>query len=121
MRRDYDEDVIDYREENEPSGRVFAMLIYLLSFFAPIIAPLLIWLLIRKEYEFVDFHGKQYFNFFISYTIYAFISTILIIVGIGVLLVGLIGIMVFVFTIIGAVKSYSGEEYVIPLTIPFFK
>ncbi|GAF13989.1 hypothetical protein JCM19046_2959 [Bacillus sp. JCM 19046] len=119
MRKEYDEDIIDYREENEPDGRAIAMLIYLLSFLAPILAPLLIWLLAKKEYEFVDFHGKQYFNFLISYTIYTFASSILVIVGIGFILVPIVSIMMIVFTIIGAVKSYSGEEYVIPLTIRF--
>lgn len=115
------DDIIDYQEEQEPDGHIPAMLIYLLSFFAPILAPLLIWLLVRKESSFVDFHGKQYFNFLISYAIYTFVAGILTVVIIGIILLLVLGLAIFIFTIVGAVKSYNKEEYVIPFSIQFFK
>jgi uncharacterized Tic20 family protein len=101
--------------------RLFSMLIYVLSLPFPVLGPLVIWLLKREESEFVDYHGKEYFNFAVSYAIYMFVSSILIIVLIGVVLLIVLGIMVFVFTIIAAVKSYQGERYQFPLVIRFIK
>ena len=42
-----------------------------------------------------------------------------IIMFIGILLIFAYSILSFVFTIIACVKSYNGEEYIIPLTIRF--
>lgn len=101
--------------------RLFSMLIYVLSFPFPVLGPLVIWLLKREESEFVDYHGKEYFNFFVSYFIYGVISTILMIVLIGFVLIFVVGILMVIFTIIAAVKSYQGERYRFPLTIHFLK
>ncbi|WML47880.1 DUF4870 domain-containing protein [Neobacillus sp. PS3-34] len=97
--------------------RLLAAAIYAISFFAPIIGPLVIWLLKRNDSAFIDFHGKEYFNFFISYTIYSLISGILTIILIGILALWIIGIMAVVFTLVGAVKAYEGKEYRIPFII----
>ena len=106
---------------SQSDERLFSMLMYVLSFFTAIIGPLIIWLMKREDSEFVDFHGKQYFNFFLSYTIYGIVASISIIVLIGLLLAPVVAIMYFVFTIIAAVKAYNGEMYKIPLVIQFFK
>lgn len=100
--------------------RIFAMLIYVTSFFTTFIGPLIIWLVKQESSAFVDYHGKHYFNFLISYFIYGIIASISIVIGIGFLLIPVVGIAVFIFTIIGAIKAYEGEIYHIPLTIPFF-
>ncbi|WP_077325638.1 DUF4870 domain-containing protein [Virgibacillus siamensis] len=94
--------------------RLFAMLIYLLSFFVPILGPLIIWLLKREESDFIDYHGKEYFNFLISYTVYSIVCTILMIILIGFVLIFIIGFAAFIFTIIALVKAYGGEKYRIP-------
>lgn len=101
--------------------RLFGMLIYLLSFFTTIIGPLIIWLVKREQSEFIDYHGKEYMNFFISFTIYSIVSGILVIILIGIILLPIVGIAAFVLTIIAAVKAYNGEEYRIPLVIRFIK
>lgn len=95
--------------------QMFAMLIYLISFFVPVLGPLIIWLLKREDSEFVDYHGKEYFNFLISYTVYGIVSTILMIILIGFVLIFIVGLMGFIFTIVALVKAYSGEKYRIPL------
>lgn len=100
--------------------RIFAMLIYLSSFLAPIIAPLIIWFLKKDESSLVDFHGRNYFNFFITSTIAGIIFAVLTVVLIGIPLLIALGLYVFIFTIFGAVKAYDGENYVIPLTFKFF-
>ena len=67
------------------------MLLYVLSFPFPVLEPLL-WLLKRENSEFVDFHGKEYFNFIISFTIYSIVSSILMIVLIGFVLIFVVGV-----------------------------
>ncbi|MGN8644506.1 DUF4870 domain-containing protein [Gracilibacillus sp. HCP3S3_G5_1] len=101
--------------------RLFGMLIYLLSFFTTIIGPLIIWMIKRDESPFIDHHGKEYFNFFISFTIYGIVSWILVFLLIGLLLLPIVAILAFIFTLIALFKAYSGEEYRIPLVIRFIK
>lgn len=95
--------------------RLLAMLIYLSSFFTVFVGPLIIWLIKREDSSYVDYYGKEYFNFLISYTVYTIVSTLLMIVLIGFLTIWVVGILAFIFTIIAAVKAYNGEVYRIPL------
>src|SRR5699024_8557462 len=101
--------------------RLFAMLIYLVSFFVPVIGPLIIWIIKRDDSDFIDYHDKEYFNFFISFKIYGYTSVILILLIICFLLVPAVGITGIKQTIIDAVKAYNGERYRIPLVIRFIK
>lgn len=100
---------------------LLACLIYVTSFFTTIIAPLIIWLIKKDESDLVDFHGKEYFNLFLSYTIYGIVSGILMIVIIGFILAPIVAILLFIFTILGAIKAYQGEYYEFPLVIRFFR
>lgn len=93
--------------------KLFAVLLYVLSFPTPIVGPLVIWLL-KKDSPFIDYHGREYFNFLISYTIYGLIAGLLVFVGIGLLLFPILGVAAVVFTIIAAVRAYEGTEYRIP-------
>ncbi|MBY0124526.1 DUF4870 domain-containing protein [Bacillus sp. S/N-304-OC-R1] len=95
--------------------RLLATAIYVTSFFTTIVGPLIIWLLKRNESSFIDEHGKEYFNFVISYGVYVLISGILTIVLIGFVTMWIAGILAFIFTIVAAVKAYEGKEYKIPL------
>ncbi|MCA1054498.1 DUF4870 domain-containing protein [Rossellomorea aquimaris] len=105
----------------EKDERLMAALIYVLSFFTVFIGPVILWLLKRDDSEFVDYHGKEYLNFLISYTIYGIVSSILVIILIGMILVPIVGVLALVFTIIAAIKAYEGERYRIPTVIHFFK
>ena len=95
--------------------RTLAAAIYVISFFTVFIGPLLIWLIKKDSSSYIDYHGKEYMNFFISYTIYSLVSVILMIVLIGFLTIWVVGVAGFVFTIIGAIKAYEGKTYRIPL------
>lgn len=94
--------------------KILATLIYVTSFFTTVIAPTIIWLLKREESTFIDHHGKEYLNFAIPYFVYG-VAAITVFVGIGVLLVPIVGLSAFIFTIIAAIKAYDGEFYRIPL------
>ncbi|WNC12720.1 DUF4870 domain-containing protein [Brevibacillus brevis] len=107
--------------------RMWAMIAHLSSlvgFFIPlgnVLGPLIVWLVKRETSPFVDRHGKEAVNFGISVTIYAAVSSILLLVFIGALL--LIALFLFwaVFLIMGAVKANEGSEFRYPLTIRFIK
>lgn len=116
-----DENIINDVKQPSNDDKLMAMLIYLTSFFTAIIGPLIIWLLKKDESEFIDYHGKEYLNFVISYTIYMFVAGLLMIILIGFLIAGILGIMYFVFTVIAGIKAYNGERYQIPLILRFIK
>ncbi|MDT3973505.1 DUF4870 domain-containing protein, partial [Staphylococcus saprophyticus] len=86
-----------------------------------LIAPLIIWLIKREDSPFVDRAGKNYFNFLLSYVIWSIIGTITMLILIGFVLLPIIVILNFIFTIVAAVKAYNGEDYLPPLSIRFFK
>lgn len=119
MARDEEVIIIDADGRGEyimPSDedRLLAMLIYVLSFFTTIIGPLIIWLIKRNDSAFIDHHGKEYFNFIISYLVYGVIAGMTTVILIGIILVPIVAIGAFVFTIIAAIKAYGGETYRIP-------
>lgn len=101
--------------------RLFATAIYAISYFTAFIGPIVIWILKKDESSFVDFHGKQYLNFTLSFLIYYLISGILALLLIGFLLIWILGILQVVFTIVAAIKAFEGKEYEIPFTIKFFR
>lgn len=101
--------------------RMLAAVLYVVSLFVPIIGPLIIWLIKKDESAFIDYHGREYFNFFISYSVYSVISGILVLLLVGIFLLWILGIMALVFTIIAAVKSYEGNEYRFPLIFRLIK
>lgn len=94
--------------------RTLAMLLYLISFFTAFIGPLIIWLLKKDESDFINHHGREYFNFLISFTVYTIISVILAFVLIGFFLLFVIGIAGFILTIVAAIKALDGEYYRFP-------
>ncbi|MEH6945261.1 DUF4870 domain-containing protein [Bacillus sp. JJ722] len=94
--------------------RLLATMIYVISFFTAFIGPLIIWLLQKDKSSFIDYHGREYFNFFISYCVYGLVSFILTFILIGLIIAPIVGIAAFIFTIIGAVKAYEGKEYRFP-------
>lgn len=85
------------------------------------LGPLIIWLIKRDDSDFIDYHGKEYFNFLISFTIYGIIAGLLIFVLIGLLLAPIVGIVAFILTIIAAVKAYQGDMYRFPFIFRLIK
>jgi uncharacterized protein len=116
-RSNYIEEIQSYKEvKMMPNNdeRLLAAAIYITSFFTTIIGPLVIWLLKKNDSEFIDYHGKEYLNFIISYFVYTVVSCLLMLVFIGFITIWIVGVLTFVFTIIAAVKAYEGKEYRIP-------
>lgn len=86
-----------------------------------IIGPLVIWLMKREEYEFVNHQGKEALNFQISVLIYGIVSAILCLLLIGFLLLFALAVFHLIMVIVASVKASSGIRYRYPLTIRFFK
>jgi uncharacterized Tic20 family protein len=126
MMSDYDDftTIIDGERElvnTTNDDRLLAMLIYVTSFFTTIIGPIIIWMLKRDESVFIDFHGKEYLNFVISYFVYGIVAAISMIILIGFILAPVVGLAAFIFTIVAAIKAYNGEMYRIPFIFRIIK
>ncbi|MFZ5647113.1 MAG: DUF4870 domain-containing protein [Bacillota bacterium] len=89
--------------------------------FGNIIVPLILWLVKKDEFPFVDYHGKEALNFNISMTIYAAVSLLLGIVLIGFVLLLVLLILDIVFIIMATVEANKGGYYRYPLTIRFIR
>ncbi len=118
-----------------------AALVWLIGVpFGHVLGPLIVWLILRDRYPFVDDQGKEALNFQISFTIYGVIVGLLI----GVLVVGLlvagiaespttagfallivpavgliaaIAILELVLVIVAAIQASDGRAYRYPLTL----
>jgi len=123
MTTQFDEQVSNTYGNQEPDAdaRLMATLIYVLSFFTSLIAPLIIWLIKRDESPFVDRAGKNYLNFLLSYLIWITVASIAIFIIIGIIILPILLLLNFIFTIVAAVKAYNGEDYLPSLSIRFFK
>jgi len=88
--------------------------------FGHILGPLVVWLIKRDEYAFVNEQGKESLNFQISMAIYVVISGILCLVLIGVIFLAII-IAELVLVIMASIKASRGESYRYPVTIRFIK
>jgi len=85
--------------------------------FGNIIAPLVIWILKKEEFPFVDDQGKEALNFQISLTIYFIVGIILVFVAIGIVILPLLGLFSLIMIIVASIKANDGVKYRYPLTI----
>ncbi len=110
----------------EKEARQWGMFAHLSAFagfvipFGNIIGPLIIWQM-KKDLPFVDEQGKEALNFQITVSISVFVCMILTLVLIGLLLLPLVVIGSFVFTIIAALNANNGENYRYPIAIRLIK
>jgi uncharacterized Tic20 family protein len=104
---------------NAPTSedRTLAILAHLLTFVAPILAPLIIYLVKKNESEFVSTHAKEALNFQISLIIYYIIAGILVFVLIGFALLAVLGICNLILVIIAAIRASENKLYRYPFCI----
>lgn len=89
--------------------------------FGNILGPLILWLIKKEEFPFVNEHGKEALNFQISMTLYAIIALILCLIFIGFFLLMAIGIVNLVLVIKASIETNKGKSYHYPLTFRFVK
>ena len=115
--------------ENQPTKdeRTWAMLCHFSAFaglifpFGNFLAPLIIWLIKKEEFPFVEDQGKEVLNFQISMTIYLLISGILCFILIGIPFVIGLGIFNVIITIIAGIKANDGKSYRYPINLRLIK
>jgi len=89
--------------------------------FGNLLAPLILWLAMKKEYPFVDEQGKESLNFQITMTLYAMVAALLMLVLVGFVLIFILAAVDVVLVIIAGVKANNGESYRYPFTLRFIK
>jgi uncharacterized Tic20 family protein len=105
----------------------FSMLLHLSSFMsmvvplAGVVLPIVMWATNKNDSAIIDAHGKNVFNWFISFLIYTVILVPLCFVIIGIPLLFALVICSIVFTIMAAVKANHGTVWSYPMSIRFFK
>jgi len=110
---------------SDPNERQWGMLAHLSALgtfvipFGHIVGPLIVYLVKKDEYEFVNDQGKEVLNFQITWSLIFIVSAILILVGIGILLLIGFGIAWLVLVIVGTVAANNGQYYRYPFTIKF--
>jgi uncharacterized Tic20 family protein len=111
----------------DPDEKQWGMFTHLAAFstfvipFGHIVGPLIIYLIKKDEFEFVDDQGKEVLNFQITWSIIFIISLVLIPVGIGILMLIGFGIAWFVLVIVGTVAANNGQYYRYPFAIKFLQ
>jgi hypothetical protein len=101
------------------AAHLSTLCIYIGVPFGNILGPMIVWLIKKEEFPFVDDQGKEAMNFQISMTVYGIVAFILCFVLIGFLLLFALVIMDLALTIVAAVAANRGEYYRYPLTMRF--
>jgi len=102
--------------------KIWSMLSHLSMFFGVgFILPLVVYLAMRKESDYVACNAREALNFHISLLIYGLCCVPLIFIVIGVPLLILLGLGSLVYAIIAAVKASEGRCYYYPLTVRLVK
>ena len=108
------------------SDRNFAIAIHLSPFAAPIFGPLIftplvLWLIRRKQSQFVDDHGREVLNMQLSSLLFSIILAIggFLTFGLGWLALAVWHIVIIISQIRGAIAAGSSEYFRYPMIIRF--
>jgi uncharacterized Tic20 family protein len=115
--------------ETNPDARLWAMLCHLAAFAALlpavpgigiVLGPLIVWLIKKNEFPFVDEQGKEAVNFQLTMLIIALALTV---TCVGILLLPVLAVVDVVLVIVAAIKANDGYHYryPYPLIIRFVK
>ena len=114
--------------EEDKQARIWGMLCHLTALlgmigipFGNVLGPLIIWLVKKNAYPFVNEQGRESLNFQLSMTIYAIAAALLIFVKIGMPLLLLVAGINFILVIIASIRAFNGETYTYPLAIRLIK
>jgi len=98
--------------------KTFAILLHILTLVAPILAPLIIYVLKKEESRFVSFHAKESLNFQIT--------VIIVVIGLFITIIGafiawMVGIAALLFVVIATIKASEGKLYRYPFNLRLIK
>lgn len=113
--------------ENNKGARTWAMIAHLSAlsgYVVPlgwIIGPLVIWMIKKDEFAFVNRQGKEAINWQLTLLIGFVISIPLAFVCVGFVTMVALAIVDLIFVIIAGIKANDGVEYKYPWRIQFLK
>jgi uncharacterized protein len=99
--------------------RLWATLVHVGGIFFWFIPSLIGYIVARDRSAFLREHSRSALNFQLTMLIASVISSILVIILVGFLMLAAIGIIILVFSIIAAVEANAGRYYRYPLAIQF--
>ena len=105
-----------------PGGndKIWAILSHLSSIIGvPFLLPLVVYLAMRSESDYVAAHAREALNFHLSILLYSLCCLPLMLIVIGVPLLVLLGLASLILAIIAAFKASENACYRYPLTIRF--
>jgi hypothetical protein len=118
----------DAGRETNRDARLWATFCHLAAFsgvsilpvFGFVIGPLIVWLIKKDQFPFVDEQGKEAVNFQLTMLIFLFALPL---TCIGIILLPAVPIVDFVLVVIAAIRANDGEHYryPYPLIIRFIK
>ena len=111
-----------YSQEEKTWGmlcHLSALAGYLIPAFGHVIGPLIVWLIKKDEYPFVNDQGKESLNFQLSVLLYGIVCFMLVFVLIGFVLLPALYIFDLVMIIIAAIEANKGIAFRYPLCIRF--
>lgn len=106
--------------QSHPRGndKIWSILSHLSGFVGvPFLLPLVVYLAMRGESDYVAANAREALNFHLSLVIYALCCIPLVFIAIGVPLLIIMGIASLILSIVAAIKASDGGCYHYPLTI----
>ena len=110
--------------EPDKQARTFGMLCHLLALtgfigipFGNIIGPLVMWLMKKDDFAFVNDQGKEALNFQITMMIAGIVAALTVFIVIGFILLPAVLIVNLVFVIIATLKANEGQYYRYPFAL----
>ncbi|MCU0795229.1 MAG: DUF4870 domain-containing protein [Akkermansiaceae bacterium] len=85
------------------------------------VGPLIVWLIKKDQSPYVDAHGKEALNFYLTLLIAVAVCVPLVLIFVGILLLIIIGIGALVLGVLASVAAYQGRMYHYPICIRFIK
>jgi uncharacterized protein len=85
--------------------------------FGNVVGPLIIWMIKKDQFPFVDHQGKESLNFQITVAIALVVAGILMLVGIGFILLPVVAVASLVFIIMASIAANNGQAYMYPISI----
>lgn len=101
--------------------RTAAVLTHLSGIFFGFLVPLIVWLVAKDTKPYLSTEAKEALNFQITVAIGYVVSSILMIVLIGIFTFMAVWALSIIFCIIAAVKTSQGEQYQYPMTLRLIK
>ncbi len=100
--------------------RLWSVLCHLSGFLgAPILIPLGVYLVMKRDSAFVGAHSKEALNFHLSLLVYGLALIPLCFIGVGFILVAALAIAYAILSIVAAIKTSENQAYRYPITIRF--